>query len=333
MDQSTPSQIDKNLYQLKIELPRNPLKVLNSYVMTSGDRNLVVDTGFNLPECLVSLRQGLEALDLDLSRTDFLATHLHADHTGLISTVMSPTSRVYMGRVDKALFEKTTTGLGGFWQAAELRFAREGYSQRELDETRRMNPARNFASSYVPGILPLDEGDTVAVGDMRWTVVETPGHTPGHICLYESSKKFLLTGDHLLFDITPNITCWEGVTDSLGDYLESLRKIRRYEADQVLPAHRGIEGSLQKRVDELLVHHANRLEDVLRIVRAHPHSTGYEIASHMPWSIRAASWADFPPGQRWFAVGETIAHIEHLVLGGKLLREERNGVNTYEVAE
>lgn len=328
-----PVQLEENLYQLKIELPRNPLKILNSYVMTSEDRNLVVDTGFNLPECLASLRQGLEALNLDLGRTDFLATHLHADHTGLISAVMSPTSRVYMGRVDRVIFENTTNGQDGFWQAAEKGFAREGYPQEKLDETRRMNPARNFASSYVSGILPLDEGDTVTVGDMRWTVVDTPGHTPGHICLYEPAKKLLITGDHLLFDITPNITSWEGVADSLGDYMESLGKIRGYAADRVLPAHRGIEGSLQKRVDELLEHHVNRLQDVLNIVRSHPHSTGYEIAARMPWSIRVASWADFPSGQRWFAVGEAVAHIKHLILGGKLLCEERNGVNTYTLAE
>lgn len=326
-------QIRRGLYRLQIQLPQSPLKTLNCYIMVSDGRNLIVDTGFNRPECLEALQAGIEALGLDMGSTDVLATHFHADHTGLISQIISDSSRVYMGRTDRLMFIQNMTRSDEYWRDAEERFRREGYPEQELAHTRLANPARKFTSSGLFDIVPLDEGAVLPVGDLHWTVISTPGHTPGHICLYEPAEKLLITGDHLLFDITPNIAWWKVMEDSLGSYLGSLHKVSAYEVEQVLPGHRGIEGSLQRRVGELLEHHENRLGDVMEIVRQEPRLTGYEIAARMKWSIRAKNWGEFPPGQRWFAVGEAVAHIEHLILGGRLTRVVADGIHRYVCAD
>ena len=82
----------------------------------------------------------------------------------------------------------------------------------------------------------------------------------------------------------------------------------------------------ESRVDALLEHHARRLDELTAILRARPGSTAYEAAAHMTWNIRSRSWDDFPLAQKWFAVGECIAHLDHLRRQGRLQREQQDGV-------
>ncbi|MCL1990865.1 MAG: MBL fold metallo-hydrolase [Defluviitaleaceae bacterium] len=317
-----------HLYRIEIPLPNSPLKTLNSYIMTSNDRHLIVDTGFNMPECLETMRNAIEILGLDMTKTDILATHLHADHNGLISQIMSETSDVYMGRIDREIFLRIMTDGDTYWQVAEARYEQEGYPSEEMAQTRLWNPARKFVSSGVFEITALDDGDVVRCGGLQWQVMLTPGHTPGHICLYEPHHRILIAGDHVLFDITPNITWWHDSRDALGDYLTSLERISTLKVALTLTGHRGNEGNFHERVKALQRHHADRLQDVLELVKEQPGISGYEIASKMTWSIRS-NWTDFPPGQRWFAVGEAISHLDHLVLLRKLQRHHVNGIHTY----
>jgi glyoxylase-like metal-dependent hydrolase (beta-lactamase superfamily II) len=66
------------LHRVVVPLPGNPLKEINSYVLTSGDRNPIIDTGMKRPECQEVLEAGLDEIGVDLERTDFISTHLHA---------------------------------------------------------------------------------------------------------------------------------------------------------------------------------------------------------------------------------------------------------------
>lgn len=75
------------------------------------------------------------------------------------------------------------------------------------------------------------------VGEYEVKAFCTPGHTPGHMVLYLPEQQLLFSGDHVLFDISPNITSWPEVEDSLGDYLESLKRLRNLPVQAVFPAH------------------------------------------------------------------------------------------------
>ena len=70
---------------------------------------------------------------------------------------------------------------------------------------------------------------------------------------------------------------------------------------------------------ELLRHHEKRLEETERVVSAGDHMSAYEAASHMTWAIRANSWEDFPINQKWYATGETLAHLTYLYNHGRLI--------------
>lgn len=131
----------------------------------------------------------------------------------------------------------------------------------------------------------------------------------------------MFTGDHILFDITPNITLWNFVEDSLGDYLKSLREADKYDVRLALPGHRET-GDYHGRIAKLLQHHEERLDECCRVVYENPNSSVYEIAGKMKWRIRCNSWEEFPIDQKWFAVGECHSHLRHLETKGLVVCDD-----------
>ncbi len=307
-----------DLYRLEIPLPNNPLKSLNSYIIKGGERNLMVDTGMNREECITVMQAGLQELDVDLKRTDFFITHLHADHLGLVSELAADTSVVYFNRPDAGIVNDP-----GHWQDI-MKFGQiSGFPEEELEDSiekhpgRRYGPKRNMDFSYVK------EGDVIRIGDYAFDCVETPGHTGGHICLYEAGKKILLSGDHILYDITPNISLWSDDGDPLKEYLESLDKIYGFDIEQVLPGHRSLFRNCRERIDELKQHHKVRAEEVLTILKSGS-MDAFSVASQMTWDLTYESWDLFPVMQKWFAHGEAIAHLRYLEGKHLVKREIKN---------
>ncbi len=94
-------QVADNIYAFPIVLPNNPLKWLNCcYVVSSGGRNLLIDTGFNRPECREALLGGMRQLGLTADYTDIFLTHLHSDHTGNAAYLAGEGFNILMGRTD-----------------------------------------------------------------------------------------------------------------------------------------------------------------------------------------------------------------------------------------
>ncbi len=303
-------EILPGLYRVVVPLPGNPLKEVNSYILTSPGHNLVIDTGMNRPECQAVLQAGFDELGIDPECTDFLATHLHADHQGLISTMMGERSRAYMGELDTPVFRSggNTWSKDGFMgNYAE----RSGFPADDLEASMQNHPGFKYSSARTVDYIPLKEGDTLKVGDYTLEILHTAGHTNGHICLYDREKKLFFSGDHVLGDITPNIATWSAEDDPLDSYLTSLKRVDDLEVDLCLPGHRSLIHNFHDRVGEIIEHHRVRANEVLDILaRGSMHA--YDTASRMTWSIRAKSWEAFPVMQRWFATGEAIAHLQYL---------------------
>ena len=311
-------EIYDNIYMIKVPLPGNPLKILNSYLLKGKKRNLLIDTGFNMDQCYDTLKQNLDYLNVDMANTDIFFTHLHADHSGLMSRIMHEDTKIIMGKTDAEhmIYYQKMNDLR--WEDLHDRFARAGYPPVELDSNRTRNPAFLYVSDINEDIFFIDDGYEFDLEGFNLKAIETPGHTPGHMCVYDTEKKILFAGDQLLFDITPNVADWPALKDSLGSYLESLKKIREIEADHVFVGHRKNDGDYKKRVDELLKHHEARLNEAVLIIEQNPGATCFEIAGKMTWSIRSKNWETFPPAQRWFAVGEAMAHLKHLVVTNRV---------------
>jgi glyoxylase-like metal-dependent hydrolase (beta-lactamase superfamily II) len=316
-------EIDRNLFRIEIPLPHNPLKSINSYIIKGPEKNLIIDTGLNREECRIALLNGLTELGIDLNKTDFFITHLHADHLALVATVASDTSRIYLNLPD-------VERLASFFNRPNLgNFARrQGFPEDRIDEALNNHPGFQYGIGRMPAFQACKEGDTLSIGEYRFTCVETPGHSFGHVCLYEPGKKYLIAGDHILGDITPNIQCWFDDWDPLATYLASLDKTYGLDVKLVLPGHRAIFSDCRRRIEELKEHHHERAHEVLSILSTGP-KTAYEVASEMGWDIVCDSWEQFPIAQKWFAVGEAIAHLRYLVNMAEAEQKEIDGKVLY----
>ena len=320
-------QIMKNIYRLPVTLEGSPLKELNTYLICGGKRNLLIDTGYRTESCRKALFDQLALFGLGPGDVDVLLTHLHADHSGLATEATGSTGTIYISKQDSSIF-----GSEYAWQQyrarSDERMRREGFPQELIAAMSYVSPSRSAAAPRNVPHVCLQDGEVLQAGEYTLQCVLTPGHTPGHLCFWMEEQKTMFLGDHVLFDISPNITYWDGFEDALGNYLQSLETIRAYDVQTALPAHRG-GGQMHQRIDGLIAHHDRRLQETVAIVHENPGINAYDLAGKMRWRIRARNWQEFPTMQKWFAVGETIAHLDYLVLRGQLQRREINGMAAY----
>lgn len=317
MSETAIEEILANLYKIEIPLPGSPLKATNSYVIKASEHNLIVDTGWNREECMNSMHSGLRDLGVDLRKTDFFITHLHADHIGLVPKLNTHASTIYFSQGDA-----DTIRSGTHWDALIDFACVRGFPGNEFKAVLRRHPGYKYGlKEYLPLII-LKEDDTITIGDFLFKCVHTPGHTQGHMCLYEPNKKFFVAGDHILKDITPHIQLWSDEKDPLNEYLASLDKVYGMDIELVLPGHRVIFRSCKERIQELKLHHQKRADEVLSILE-NGSKNAYQVASQMSWDIDYDSWDQFPVLQKWFATGEAIAHLKYLQVKGMIRKEIR----------
>lgn len=323
------THIVDNLWRLEIPLEGNPLKNLNSYLIKGepGEQSLLIDTGFHWESCRVAMERELAAVGVDPDHMDIFLTHQHSDHCGLAPDLIRPGNKVYISSTDEPGIAAAINPEQ--WTEWYNVFLLEGFSQDEVTRMWGMVPSQEGAPKSWVQVHTVEHGDTLTYGGHIFECMLTPGHTPGHMCLYEAEQQWLFSGDHVLFHISPNICRWPDVEDSLGDYLDSLTRIRTLPVKLLLPAHREETGVLQDRVDELLAHHVRRIDNTWDVVEETPGMTSYEIAGKMRWKIRSRNWEEFPLAQKFFAVGETLAHLDFLERRGRVERRFEHGQYTY----
>ncbi|GAB3458598.1 hypothetical protein GCM10027436_64020 [Actinophytocola sediminis] len=157
----------------------------------------------------------------------------------------------------------------------------------------------------------------------------TPGHTQGHVVFVDERAGVLFAGDHVLPHITPSIGFEpEPARLPLGDYLDSLKLLRSYPDLQLLPAHGPVAPSVHARVSELLAHHDERLDATEQAVRDGA-GTAYEAALRLGWTRRQRRFVDLDLFNQTLAAGETAAHLDVLVVRGRLRSSTVDGVVEY----
>jgi glyoxylase-like metal-dependent hydrolase (beta-lactamase superfamily II) len=316
MPQNEVEQIMPNLYRAVIPLPRNPLKATNSFIIKGASRNLIIDTGMNREECKTAMLNALDQLGVDLAVTDFFVTHLHADHVGLVDELASQEAIIYFNRPDAEILNYKD-----LWQLAGSLAGRHGFPAELVSAAIDSHPGQRYSPVNPIEFTMVDDGDIINYGSFKLQCIHTPGHTGGHTCLYETQQKLFFSGDHILGDITPNISTWLDESNPLKDYFSSLDRVYAMDIKLVLPGHRRMIRDCRGRIDELKDHHKLRLEEVKEILSRKGRGSAFEVAAEMTWDLVADCWDDFPLMQKWFATGEALAHICYLESQGFLKRE------------
>lgn len=327
-----------NIFQLRVPLPQNPLGHLNSYLIKSEEKNLLIDTGMNFPQAFQLLRRGLSKVGVRLEElTEILLTHFHVDHVGLIPRFKKATgnTRLLIHRIEAELSKLMVSGFEGYKESVETFLKANGAPSSIAKNLRRFHPAFFTPEAYqelAAAALPLEDGQAISVGEYNFQVLWTPGHSPGHTCLYEPSLKILVSGDHLLPTITPHVAQFLENMDPLTDYLKSLEKIERLDVEVVLPAHEEIFSNHRERIRQLRGHHEQRLMEIRHGLKAGS-LTAYGLASKVHWDVNYRSWDEFPPFQKYLAFGETVAHLNFLEQKRLVKRTRVNQAIFYQINE
>lgn len=300
----------------------------NCYVVRDGDETLVIDTGAPSDEGFAILDAALDELGVDRARMSFFLTHLHLDHAGLVDRIALPGATLYVSPIDFEGVRASRAALS--YDAARRAFMAEGVSPSEASGYARYAVEPRLFDASRLELVPTCEGDVVKVGHYRFRVMETPGHTPGHLSLYEPESRILFSGDHILFVISPSIALFPNGADGLQAYLDSLAKVRRLGCKRLFVSHGEERDDFVERIDWLAAHHRERLEETCGIVTNAPGLTGEEVVRAIRWNVPFDTWSDISFVQRWCIITEGIVILDHLVQRGLIRREvDEAGINRY----
>ncbi|MBK1789102.1 MBL fold metallo-hydrolase [Prauserella cavernicola] len=313
------------LWSVPVPIPDNPLRYTLSYLVPGDDGLVVVDPGWNADETWTALLAGLaEAGATPKDITGIVVTHVHPDHHGL-SARLRDESGAWVAMHPAERDTLRVTGSGGSSPTAEGWLRLAGADDAEVTElVASLDGAgnRDRPAMAEPDVL-LEDGDLVPMAGRTLRAVWTPGHTPGHLCLQEPDARLLLTGDHVLPRITPNIGLYPNSAESpLARFLESLEKIRAYDDHDALPAHEYRFRGLDARAGYLAEHHEQRCRELVAVVEDLDEPVVWSVAKNLSWS---RPWEQIGH-MRFGALAETGAHIEHLVRRGELAwrRDEKD---------
>lgn len=313
-------QVRPGLWSVPVPIPDSPLRYTLCYVFTGETSAVLVDPGWDTADGRRAVTDGLRAAGVTLRDVaGVVLTHIHPDHHGLSSWVRREGGAwIAMHRAEaetlpSRIWRQHEPGLDRDWLLGH------GVPEDDLD-------LMTVNAAMLAGALELAEpdryvadGDRLPIPGREVRAVWTPGHTPGHLCVHDATAGVLLTGDHLLPRISPNISVYASERDSdpLTAYLASLGRVAEFRADEALPAHEYRFRGIDVRAADLIAHHGDRSAEIVHVVDRLAQPTAWAIAAQLTWS---RGWAALHGMMRRMALAETVAHLHYLLTTRELVQ-------------
>lgn len=297
------------VYLLELPLPFS-LGLVNVYLVRLDNGYLLIDCGMETDACFSaweSVREGMGLKWSDIRQ--ILLTHIHPDHMGLAHKLLRLTgASLLLHHADaRLLAEVSETEKYRMWQDKVLQSA--GVPQKLIAMiTKSLASVQHSFHRLAPNVM-LEGCERIPAGIGNLEVIWTPGHSPGHVCLYNRAHRVLFSGDHMLEHITPNIG-WQPGRDALGEFLSSLDRIAQLEVDLVLPSHGAPFTGHREWVRKTQEHHAERCERILQLLNGTA-KTPHELVLKL-WDRQLS------PFHYRFALFEVLAHLEYLYRQGRI---------------
>jgi glyoxylase-like metal-dependent hydrolase (beta-lactamase superfamily II) len=310
-----------------------PPSHVNAYIIEGNKGNLIIDTGWNTPEAYSVLSSEMKKFGFGIKDiTHVVVTHIHPDHCGLAGKIKQLSNAYFaMSELEAGLMHSRYVDVDELIAKTQQLFVSNGVPHPEATN---MSKASLPAKSLVVVVSPdttLKSGDILSFEPYEFTVLETPGHSPGHIILYEPHRKWLFTGDTILPEITPNISFHpQSGQDPLGDYFHSLEEIYKLDVNFAFPGHGPAFSGVKQIIEGIMRHHQERKRDIIKIIENNTKSA-YQITQEIPWmvDIKDKSFTFMNTLNKRFAVSETIAHLEYLVKNDEAGKSVENGISMY----
>ncbi|MBN1683650.1 MBL fold metallo-hydrolase [Candidatus Bathyarchaeota archaeon] len=321
-------KITDDVFQFKIPMRFNPLGYTFCYFFS--DSGIIIDTGIKARDAYDALEKQLSEVNAKITDIKhIIPTHFHGDHIGLVEYIRSKSDAIVFAH--RSAVEK---------QKEEQKIWKD-IPRLTIDEINMMGGGDitqifgRLESTIRPPPDPLkidnilEDNQILRLGDKKLNVYWTPGHAREHICLYDAETRILFSGDHVLPKITSHVAMhiW-GERDPLNDYLTSLQKVRDLPVDLVLPGHEYNFSNLAERIEQLIIHHKVRCEEIIDATRK-GEKTIYQISSRVSWDSRPWPQMDF--WTKRMAATETYAHLVYLRNKNEIIENNKEGVLYYKL--
>lgn len=324
--------VSPGVHRIPLSMPQDGLRAVNVFALETARGLVLVDGGWRVGSALGELRDALDRIGRRPGEiVDVLVTHVHRDHYTLATVLRREYgARIWLGRQERPGLEAVRE-LGNNVPTSSLRELRRGGAPELADAVAAVTLREPFEQAdwelpdgwLDPGVLDL--------GGRRLEVVETPGHTKGHVVLHDLDGGLLFSGDHVLPTITPSIGFELGEWElPLGRYLTSLELLLDRPDAVLAPAHGHHGAGVHQRVRELLDHHAQRLRQTRKALdRAGRPLAAVAVAAGLPWTRRARPLRELDDFNQMIAICETLAHLDLLVARGELDELDESGVSWF----
>jgi glyoxylase-like metal-dependent hydrolase (beta-lactamase superfamily II) len=314
-------RVRSGIWSVPVPIPQNPLRYTLCHLVEGDTGWVVIDPGWADEEGWAQLLAGLAAAGATPSDVvGIVATHVHADHHALSGRLREASGAwVAMHPLERDTLPERWWGTHNGVDVEREAMAAWGVPPEIAEELVLTEELiRGFLRMAEPDVL-LGDGELVPLPGRALRAVWTPGHTPGHLCLHEEREQVLLTGDHLLPRISPNIAASHDPAERpLANYLASLERTADFDAAEALPAHEYRFRGIAERARQLRQHHRERCQEILTVTADLGKPTAWEITVELSWS---RGWSQVTGYMRRAALSETVAHLDYLLERGEMLKD------------
>jgi glyoxylase-like metal-dependent hydrolase (beta-lactamase superfamily II) len=304
------------IWRLRLPLPWPGVPHCNAYAVAAGDGVVLFDCGLHEPGSLAQLERAMAQVDLALTDVRLLVcTHAHSDHYGQAASVVDASGcELWMHPADAHMRASI--------EDPEARLTRRFEVARQSGVP--IEPLRQWSQSARErgsGIARLVEPDRALVAGVvvdtdlgPWTVLETPGHAPSHVCLHQPERRLLISGDHLLGRVSLYFD-YGWTPDPVGEFLASLGAVERLDARLCLAGHGRTFTDVRAHIDANRALVAERTGRVRAAVAEHGPITAYDIVP----LLHGEALTQLTAG--WW-LPETLCYLRHLEVTGVVARSE-----------
>jgi len=326
------NEID-GVYQFKIDTLFDVGSVA-IYLMQIDGKNIFYDAGLNMRNWEKLFFSALQDINISIKDIDYcIISHHHLDHIGLIKKFkrMNPNIQIVMGEFTHSTFKWETDRVNSEELENEAKkIAKEmikfGISEAQGKRLVAWHKMWPMLRRYHEPDKIVRDGEEISFKTNKLKIIWTPGHSLGHICVFEENNRYLFSGDHILSRITPHIGNFlvtptlkkkYDFNNILDYYLRSLEKISELNPRIIFPAHQEVIYNPHERILEIKEHHKNRLNEISSLIKNNP---------MVPIKISQIHFGeDLDEINSFLALSEVLAHLIYLESQGKVKRIEKNG--------